>query len=270
MNNIFSIGEASKITGISVQMLRNYANMGLVKPENVDQFTGYRYYTINQVHLLDKIKYLRGLDIPVSIIADAISSSDNRALKKLLLEQLEQLDKKIEKLEDSKRLIEWNISSIDYQKKTSDISHPYIRYFTERYALAVEYSPEEGPEGAEIRLAKLRHGKESCDIRYFRQYGYVLKIRGFKERRFEPEKEFMFIRTDKCKMSEAVRNHLLVLPKGEYLCYWDSKKLEMIQCENILRTELEYGGPVIAIEYSNGLREYASNLKCEYQIFLGK
>ena len=85
MNNIFSIGEASKITGISVQMLRNYANMGLVKPENVDQFTGYRYYTINQLHLLDKIKYLRGLDIPVSIIADAISSSDNRALKKLLL-----------------------------------------------------------------------------------------------------------------------------------------------------------------------------------------
>ena len=105
MEELFSIGEASKITGISIQMLRNYANMGIVEPETVDKFTGYRYYTINQLHILDKIKYLRGLDIPVNVIADAIKSDDNSGLRVILEAQLSELNDKIEELKESEDII---------------------------------------------------------------------------------------------------------------------------------------------------------------------
>ena len=45
----YKIGEFSKITGIPVKTLRYYDEIGLLKPEIVDKFTSYRYYTDDNV-----------------------------------------------------------------------------------------------------------------------------------------------------------------------------------------------------------------------------
>ena len=42
---MFKIGEFSKLTQVSVRMLRYYEKAGLLKPAEIDHFTGYRYYT---------------------------------------------------------------------------------------------------------------------------------------------------------------------------------------------------------------------------------
>jgi DNA-binding transcriptional MerR regulator len=268
LEELFSIGEASKITGISIQMLRNYANMGIVEPETVDKFTGYRYYTINQLHILDKIKYLRGLDIPVNVIADAIKSDDNSGLRVILEAQLSELNDKIEELKESEDIIKWHINSIDYQSKMSGIQYPYIKYFHERYAIGVPYSSDEGYEGAEIRLARIRHNMEIKDVRFFRQYGYVLKTERLKSKEFIPETEFMFIKSLKPKMPKAIEEHLMVFPEGEYLCFWDDKKFGLLSEQTIKMAENKRE-KLIAIEYSEGLSDYGDNLRCEFQIFTG-
>ncbi len=38
------IGEFSKLTGLSIRTLRYYNDIGILVPEEVDIFTGYRYY----------------------------------------------------------------------------------------------------------------------------------------------------------------------------------------------------------------------------------
>jgi len=41
---MFSIGEFSRITGLSIKALRLYHEKGILVPGRVDDATGYRYY----------------------------------------------------------------------------------------------------------------------------------------------------------------------------------------------------------------------------------
>ena len=57
MKKFYAIGEVSKIMGVSVQALRYYAKIKLLEPEYISPRTGYRYYTYDQFHFIDRIKY---------------------------------------------------------------------------------------------------------------------------------------------------------------------------------------------------------------------
>lgn len=39
------IGDFSKLSRVSIRMLRHYDKIGLLIPESVDESTGYRYYS---------------------------------------------------------------------------------------------------------------------------------------------------------------------------------------------------------------------------------
>ena len=44
----FKIGEFSRLSKVTVRALRHYEQIGLLIPEIVDRWTGYRYYTVAQ------------------------------------------------------------------------------------------------------------------------------------------------------------------------------------------------------------------------------
>ena len=46
------IGDFSKLSRVSVKTLRFYDEMGLLKPVEVDRFTGYHYYEFDQLATL--------------------------------------------------------------------------------------------------------------------------------------------------------------------------------------------------------------------------
>lgn len=56
---MFRIGEFSKLTQVSIRMLRYYDEKGLLKPAETDKFTGYRMYSASQILMLQKIILLR-------------------------------------------------------------------------------------------------------------------------------------------------------------------------------------------------------------------
>ena len=41
---MLKIGEFSKLSRVSIRMLRHYDELGLLAPQSIDPFTGYRYY----------------------------------------------------------------------------------------------------------------------------------------------------------------------------------------------------------------------------------
>ena len=47
------IGEFSKLMQVTVKTLCRYEQMGLLIPYEVDKWTGYRYYTIEQMQRLN-------------------------------------------------------------------------------------------------------------------------------------------------------------------------------------------------------------------------
>lgn len=81
---MFKIGEFSRLTKVSVRMLRYYDGIGLFKPEVVDQFTGYRLYSASQIPELQKIILLRDMGFHVTEIASMLASWEPMAVTEAL------------------------------------------------------------------------------------------------------------------------------------------------------------------------------------------
>ena len=80
--DLVKIGDVAKMFHISVGILRYYEKTGLVKPEYIDNNTGYRYYSTRQFEVLSTIRALRALDMPLEQISDFLHNRDIDKMKK--------------------------------------------------------------------------------------------------------------------------------------------------------------------------------------------
>ena len=62
---LLSIGEFAKLRGVSVKSLRYYERVGALKPAYVNEESGYRYYSINQISDLDMVTTFIELGVPL-------------------------------------------------------------------------------------------------------------------------------------------------------------------------------------------------------------
>ncbi|MCL1885148.1 MAG: MerR family transcriptional regulator, partial [Dehalococcoidia bacterium] len=56
---MFRIGDFSKMSKTTIKTLHYYDETDLLKPEETDKFTGYRFYTTNQLEKLHRIQAFR-------------------------------------------------------------------------------------------------------------------------------------------------------------------------------------------------------------------
>jgi DNA-binding transcriptional MerR regulator len=90
---MFSIGEFSKLGRVTVDALRHYDALGLLKPAKVDPFTGYRYYSASQLLSLHRILALKeigfSLDEIARIFQQELTSDQIRGMLKAQLVRAE-------------------------------------------------------------------------------------------------------------------------------------------------------------------------------------
>ena len=86
---MFRIGEFSRLTQVSIRMLRYYDEVGILKPAEVDKWTGHRLYSVEQIPRLNKILYLRDSGLNISEIALALKTDDQSLLTQLDKKRLE-------------------------------------------------------------------------------------------------------------------------------------------------------------------------------------
>ena len=65
---MLKIGDFSRVAQVSVRALRLYDEMGLLKPAHIDRFTDYRYYSLDQLPLLNRILALKDLGLALDQI----------------------------------------------------------------------------------------------------------------------------------------------------------------------------------------------------------
>jgi effector-binding domain-containing protein len=70
---MYTIGQFSRITGLSVKTIRLYHEKGLLQPAVVDKFTNYRYFNDFNVETARAINYLRQLEFPLSQIQEILT-----------------------------------------------------------------------------------------------------------------------------------------------------------------------------------------------------
>jgi DNA-binding transcriptional MerR regulator len=100
---MFKIGEFSRLSRVSVRMLRHYDQLGLLTPSQTDSFTNYRYYSADQLPRLNRIIALRDLGFSLEQIAGMLDAdlSTEQLLGMLKLKRAEveaQLQSEQEKL----------------------------------------------------------------------------------------------------------------------------------------------------------------------------
>lgn len=91
---MYSIGTFSKINKITTKTLRHYDEIDLLKPEYVDDSTGYRYYTSNQLPQLYRIFTLKQMGLALGEIKEIINNPTSIDLFLKLKEQ--EIQKNIE------------------------------------------------------------------------------------------------------------------------------------------------------------------------------
>lgn len=69
---MLKIGEFSTLTGISINMLRNYDKIGLLKPEKVDSMSNYRFYGERQIIRANHIQVLKSLGFSLNEISEIL------------------------------------------------------------------------------------------------------------------------------------------------------------------------------------------------------
>ncbi|HNT75030.1 MAG TPA: MerR family transcriptional regulator [Anaerolineae bacterium] len=86
---MFRIGEFSRIGSVTIETLRHYDALGLLKPAHVDPFTGYRYYSAGQLPRLNRIIALKEVGFSLEEIArilhDNLSPDELRGMLKAQL-----------------------------------------------------------------------------------------------------------------------------------------------------------------------------------------
>jgi predicted transcriptional regulator YdeE/DNA-binding transcriptional MerR regulator len=68
--SVLKIGDFSKVAHVTVKTLRHYAHIGLFSPAWTDRFSGYRYYTLQQLPRLNRILALKDLGFSLEQVAD--------------------------------------------------------------------------------------------------------------------------------------------------------------------------------------------------------
>lgn len=64
------IGEFSRLCGVTIKTLRHYEKLGLLIPEHIDRYSGYRYYSVGQMQKMGAIRELKSLGFSLVEIVD--------------------------------------------------------------------------------------------------------------------------------------------------------------------------------------------------------
>ncbi|MBN2387888.1 MAG: MerR family transcriptional regulator [Anaerolineales bacterium] len=108
------IGDFSKLSRVSIKTLRYYDEVNLLKPVEVDRFTGYRYYEFDQLPRLHRILAFKDLGFSLEeigrLLEEDLSVEQMRGMLKLrqaeIRQQVQQEAERLERVELWLRRIE--------------------------------------------------------------------------------------------------------------------------------------------------------------------
>ncbi len=118
---MFRIGEFSRVTRVTIDTLRHYDALGLLKPANVDPFTGYRYYSARQLDSLNRILALREVGFSLEEIARILQEKlTNEELRGMLKAQLVRAEQEAEAAQLRQQRILARLNTLNLEDKMPD------------------------------------------------------------------------------------------------------------------------------------------------------
>lgn len=268
MKKNYTIGEVSKIMGISTQTLRYYSSIDLLKPAYVNPDTGYRYYSDDQFHFIDRIRYLQKLGMSLDEIKDILVHNDINSLIKNLTDLENECQKKINELNDTIDTIKWYRNYFSESADDAENKYAYVQHFPKRYMVAVSIKEGESKESYHLRLTALRNKPYMKELPYMRQYSIIMDYDNLIDMKLKPLCLGMFIKNAPSdeSLQKQVPGAIIEIPEGDYYCFrsrilsdgWNPYLIRMFFSDNKKKP-----GLVLANEFENNLKEYQ---QCPYEV----
>lgn len=118
--DLFSIGEFSRVSGITVKALRFYQEQDLLNPTFVDPQSGYRYYDPKLLERARMILFLRQLEVPLDQIAEILrDATDETQLVEALKSHRESIRQRLRALRSAAGSLDKFIHQIEGAKSMS-------------------------------------------------------------------------------------------------------------------------------------------------------
>ena len=256
-NNLLSIGDISKYTRISKYSLRYYERIDLLKPAFIDPDSGYRYYTFDQVYLIEVISLCIELDIPLkelTIFIDPEGTIDYSGLleygNKIAEQKLYILQKSVRFIGDIKK----NIALTETYPQNGKL---YTREIQKKYYCVAPYKkPCKNAEPFQVI-------KASLDISYYEdnydewlysellEYGFLCKYSSGKT------KYYMFAELPE-HVAMSIKGNIMAIPAGTYRCT-QNKDSQIEQANFIFYEYLKDEDSFLAIETDIFTSQYKIN-----------
>lgn len=134
---MLKIGDFSKLSRISIRMLRHYDEIGLLIPDAVDDFTGYRYYSEAQLPVAGRIQALKNLGFGLAVIGEILEKyEDTREMEQFLIIKRQEIKEQEQLVQQRIRLLD---STIEWLRKDGNIMgyDVNLKMLPERYAASV-------------------------------------------------------------------------------------------------------------------------------------
>jgi DNA-binding transcriptional MerR regulator len=114
---MFRIGEFSKLSHVTIKTLRHYDKQGLLKPTEVDPFTGYRYYSADQLPRLNRILALKGMGLSLDEIGRLLEKDlPIDEMRGILRLKQSQLQAQLEEQQAQLDIVAWRLNQMEREE----------------------------------------------------------------------------------------------------------------------------------------------------------
>jgi predicted transcriptional regulator YdeE/DNA-binding transcriptional MerR regulator len=195
---VLKIGDFSRLAHVTVKTLRHYGKVGLLKPVWIDRFSGYRYYSLQQLSRLNRIMALKDLgftleqippmldsSLPIDRLRSILKRKQEELAQQVLNEQarLAQVEERLKQIEIEgsqpayevvlKRVMTQTVASVLHNGDSSTISlaHAALFDWIEDHAyratspICEAYLDEQNSDGSACRIIEVQVVVEKIRVR---------------------------------------------------------------------------------------------------------
>lgn len=266
----YTIGEVTRLTGVSAHTLRYYDRMDIFKPSYIDAETGYRYYDSNQFWKLEIIKLCKYMEFPLDDMREVLSKSSEEAFVEVLTKQRGVIAGLIEKYHGILNDMDWYLAE---NRRMNEVKRGkqeiVIKELPERKIIYRPNVRSYKEFHLTLQSISLKETEHQNTIR--RHYGHFFDMEQFQKGFFYREGEFLDLDLEEYRYTDE--KDIVVLPKGRYVTLITNVRGDRSGIKrllNFLQDQKLSPEFVCGVEIGWPLFDALNDLYCEVQIFINE
>lgn len=137
---LFTISEFARLRNVNINSLRYYEKIGVLKPVRVDAQTGYRYYSPDQLPILDVILLCLDFGMPLKELKSYIDDHGYIKNNDLFEAGLQIAKERVRHAQTELNKIEYTLQYLRINRRYSEQADLYERKIPERRIITTEYT----------------------------------------------------------------------------------------------------------------------------------